>query len=249
MTTGGADVRNATPGVQAQVVLKSGGTEPHGGGRFYFENDHLQTVNISDELALALGSPTGNGNRIDKYTDYGFDLGGPLLENHVWVWGTVNKTNVTALTFNDLTDEVQAHNYALKADGILTDTIRGNFTFFEDGRTENGRGAGLLRTAESAWNVADPVRVLQRRRTVHLRSQAGRDGARCVHHRRLHDDSGGRPARPDYYIDDTGAAHNSYLRVPDDAPAAVLRGRYDRDSRGATPSKPASRIERRRSTT
>ena len=34
--TGGADVRNATPGVQAQVVLKSGGAEPHGGGRFYF---------------------------------------------------------------------------------------------------------------------------------------------------------------------------------------------------------------------
>ncbi len=105
MTTGGADVRNATPGVQAQVVLKSGGTQPHGGGRFYFENDHLQTVNISDELALALGSPTGNSNRIDSYMDYGFDLGGPLLENHVWVWGTVNKTNVTALTFNDLTDE------------------------------------------------------------------------------------------------------------------------------------------------
>jgi hypothetical protein len=54
--------------VQAQVVLKSGGTQPHGGGR-YFEDDHLQTVNISDELALALGSPTGNSNRIDTYTD------------------------------------------------------------------------------------------------------------------------------------------------------------------------------------
>ena len=36
----------------------------------------------------------------------------------------------------------------------------------------------------------------------------------------------------DYYLDDTGAAHNSFLRVPDDAPAALLRGRHDRD-RGA----------------
>src|SRR5207244_4188432 len=104
------------------------------------------------------GSPTSNTNRIDSYSDYGFDLGGPLLQNHGWVWGTVTRSNVSALTFNDLTDEVKAHNYPVKADGILTNTIRGNFTFFEDGRTESGRGAGLLRAAESAWNFTDPAR-------------------------------------------------------------------------------------------
>jgi hypothetical protein len=210
VTTGGADVRNATPGVQAQVVLKSGGTEPHGGGRFYFENDHLQTVNISDELALALGSPTGNSNRIDSYMDYGFDLGGPLLENHVWVWGTVNKTRVTALTFNDLTDEVQAHNYALKADGILTDTIRGNFTFFEDARTENGRGAGLLRTAESAWNVADPARYYkgEGRFIFGPRWVATARGAYITDAFTMTPAGG---LTTDYFIDDTGAAHNSFF--------------------------------------
>src|SRR5207244_4680710 len=52
VTTGGADVRYATGGVQAKIVLKSGGAVPHGGARYYFENDHLQTVNISNELAL-----------------------------------------------------------------------------------------------------------------------------------------------------------------------------------------------------
>ena len=40
----------------------------------------LQDVNISPELAAALGNTTGKGNRTDKYQDYGFDLGGPLLQ-------------------------------------------------------------------------------------------------------------------------------------------------------------------------
>ena len=90
--------------------------------------------------------------------------------------------------------------------------------------------------------------VLQRRRAFHLRSQVGRDGARCVHHRRLHDDAGGRP--------DDGLLHRRrrgraqlVLRVPDDAPAALLRGRYDRDCGAQRHQRRRSRIERHQSTT
>jgi Carboxypeptidase regulatory-like domain len=212
VTTGSADVRNATGGVQAQIVLKSGGAAPHGGARYYFENDHLQTVNISDELALALGSPTGNTNRIDSYSDYGFDLGGPLLQNHVWVWGTLTKSNVTTLTFNDLTDEVKAHNYALKFDGILTNAIRGNFTFFEDGRTESGRGVGLLRSAESAWNLADPARYYKGEGRFVFGSKlvATARGAYITHAFTMAPAGG---LATDYYIDDVGTAHNSYYQL------------------------------------
>ena len=209
VTTGGANVRQATGGVQAQIVLKSGGAAPHGGAHFYFQNDHLQTVNISNDLALALGSPTGNTNRIDSYSDFGFDLGGPLLQNHVWVWGTVNKSNVTALTFNDLTDETQAHSYALKADGILSKTIRGNFTFFEDARTESGRDAGLLRLAAAAWNQTDPARYYkgEGRFIIGPKIVATARGAYITHAFTL-TPAGGMTAN--YYIDDVGAANNSY---------------------------------------
>jgi hypothetical protein len=208
VTTGGADARNATGGVQSQVVLKSGGALPHGGARYYFENDHLQTVNISNELALALAAPTSNSNRLGSYSDYGFDLGGPLLQNHVWVWGSVSKSNVTALTFNDLTDETQTRNYAVKADGILTKTIRGNFTFFENARTEDGRGAGLLRVAEAAWNETDPARYYkgEGRFILGPRIVATARGAYVTHAFTL-TPAGGLTASP--YIDDSGVAHNS----------------------------------------
>ena len=39
VTTGGADVMSATPGVQLNMVLKSGSNTPHGSTRIYFENE------------------------------------------------------------------------------------------------------------------------------------------------------------------------------------------------------------------
>ena len=88
VTTGGADAQNATGGVQLNMVLRKGTNKPSGDARIYFENDSLQAVNISPELAAALGNTTGKGNRTDKYQDYGFDLGGPLLKDRLWAWGT-----------------------------------------------------------------------------------------------------------------------------------------------------------------
>ena len=81
VTTGGADAPNATGGVQLNMVLRKGTNKPSGDARIYFENDSLQAVNISPELAAALGNTSGKGNRTDKYQDYGFDLGGPLLKD------------------------------------------------------------------------------------------------------------------------------------------------------------------------
>ena len=46
ITTGGADAKNPTSGVQLNMVLKSGGSGAHGSTRFYFENEALQDVNI-----------------------------------------------------------------------------------------------------------------------------------------------------------------------------------------------------------
>ena len=90
ITTGGADAQNPTPGVQLNMVLKKGPQRAaRHRTRYYFENDALQDVNISPDLAAALGDASGKGNRTDTYHDYGFELGGPLLENVVWIWGTI----------------------------------------------------------------------------------------------------------------------------------------------------------------
>ena len=50
VTTGGADPANATPGVQLNFVLRSGTSKWRGSSRYYFENNDLQSDNVSRDL-------------------------------------------------------------------------------------------------------------------------------------------------------------------------------------------------------
>ena len=47
VTTGGADPANATPGVQLNFVLRGGTSKWRGSTRYYFENNSLQSDNVS----------------------------------------------------------------------------------------------------------------------------------------------------------------------------------------------------------
>ncbi|MGH9408952.1 MAG: carboxypeptidase regulatory-like domain-containing protein, partial [Vicinamibacterales bacterium] len=55
VTTGGSDVQNATPGVQLNMVLKSGSNTPHGSARTYFDNQSLESNNMPADLAATIG--------------------------------------------------------------------------------------------------------------------------------------------------------------------------------------------------
>jgi hypothetical protein len=223
ITTGGADAQNATPGVQLSMVLKKGFDAPHGGLKYYFENEALQDVNISPELAAALGNTNGKGNRTDKYQDYGFDLGGPLLQNVVWIWGAVSKTAIDLLTLNGESDNTSFTNYALKADAKMNDRVRGNFTFYENNKSKTGRDAGPTRPPETTWNQAGPSRLYKGEGTF----IAGKNFFASV--RGAFIDAGFTltPAgglNIDYYIDDGGVAHNTYYQYQSTRPQHYAGG-------------------------
>jgi carboxypeptidase family protein/TonB-dependent receptor-like protein len=158
ITTGGADAQNATPGVQLNMVLKKGQNTPHGNARYYFENQNLQATNIPSDLAATLGGTSGKGNRTDFYKDYGFDLGGPILKDRLWGWGSVGRTNVRNLTLTGTPDQTILKNYALKVDGQITASTRGNFTFFEGDKVKFGRSAGPQRPAETTLDQSGPTK-------------------------------------------------------------------------------------------
>src|SRR5207237_289813 len=93
--------------------------------------------------------------------DYGFDLGGPLLQNIVWVWGMMAKTSIDLITLTGIADSTAFKNSAFKADAKLNDAVRGGFTFFENEKTRNGRGASPTRLAETTWNQTGPSRLFK----------------------------------------------------------------------------------------
>ena len=217
ITTGGADAQNPTSGVQLNMVLKKGLNAPHGGGRFYFENEKLQDVNFSQELSTALGDVTGKGNRTDKYQDYGFDLGGPLLQDVVWIWGSMARTTIDLLTLTGSSDNTMFKNSAFKADGKLNSSVRGNFSFYENNKSKAGRDAGPTRPAETTWDQTGPARYYKGEGNfvVGKKLFASAKGA-YVDAGFLLAPAGGLGT--DYYIDDGGVAHKTYYQYQSTRP-------------------------------
>ena len=159
VTTGGASLQSATPGVGLNFVLKSGTNTPHGSARIYYEDEDMQSNNLPDDLKATLGGLTGKGNRINLYKDYGFELGGPVWRDRVWAWGAYGKTDVTLLTLANTPDQTILENTSFKATGQVSSALRGNFTFFRGDKLKYGRSAGPTRPPETTWNQSGPTSV------------------------------------------------------------------------------------------
>jgi hypothetical protein len=209
VTTGGADASNPTPGVQLNMVLKKGSNTPHGNASIYFENQDLQATNIPSDLVATLGGTGKKGNRTDKYLDGTFDVGGPILKDRVFAWGSLGYTDVRNLTLTSQLDETKLKNSAFKADGVLNDSVRGNFAFFRGDKQKNGRGVGPTHLIETAWNQTGPTSLYKGEGNFVL-------GQKLFASARYAYISGGFTLDPiggldkNFYKDDAGVWHNTY---------------------------------------
>jgi hypothetical protein len=229
VTTGGADLRNSTPGVALDFVLKAGSNTPHGSTRIYYENEDMQATNLPDDLKAALGGVTGKGNRIKEYQDYGFELGGPVFKDRLWAWGSLGKTDVTLLTLNNASDQTILKNKAFKVNGQATNNLRGSYTYFNGDKNKYGRNAGPTRPQETSWNQSGPSPVHKVEGNVVVGQNLFVTG-------RWSYVGGGFQLTPQggldtqYYWDDSGIARGSYYHYETVRPqyAAAAEGNYFR---------------------
>ena len=157
VSTGGADISATTPGVQLNMVLKSGSNTPRGSTRIYFENEDMQANNMSADLAASIGGTSGKGNRMHQYYDTGVELGGPLVKDRLWAWGAIGKTHVDLITLTGGHDRTELQDTSFKATGQLSDAIRANFTYFRGDKQKFGRGAGATRPPETTYDQKGPT--------------------------------------------------------------------------------------------
>lgn len=133
VTTGGADVRLPTPGVQVNLALKGGTSVLRGSARGYAAHD---------------------------YKDLGLEIGGPLLEDRLWGWGSWSRTDVTFGPLGPRTDETNLDNAAFKLAGQMTPALRAHFTYFGNDRDTFGRDAGPLVAPEATSNETSPTNIV-----------------------------------------------------------------------------------------
>ena len=73
-------------GVSINMVTKAGGNQWRGNARYSFANDNLQSENFADTQAV---NPSFLGNPTKKTYDFNLSGGGALVQNRLWVNGTL----------------------------------------------------------------------------------------------------------------------------------------------------------------
>ena len=156
VTTGGASATNPTAGAQLNMQFKTGANKFSGAAHFYGAGEGLQSSNLPAEL-LPLAGASGKGNRLKNMVDMGFDVGGPIVRNRWWGWGSYGRTNGTLYTLNGDPDKTKLENMAFKTSAQITPAIRPEFLFFRGNKVKNGRGASPLRSAPTTWDQKGPT--------------------------------------------------------------------------------------------
>lgn len=152
IVTGGADPKSATGGIQMNFMLKSGTNLFHGNAKGYLETPGMQSSNMPADLVTLLGGATGKGDRTDQFTDWGGDVGGPIVKDRMWFWGSYGKQDIRIHKLAGAHDRTVLKNASFKTQAQIAKSLRGSFTFFQADKLKWGRGAGTFVSQPSTWD-------------------------------------------------------------------------------------------------
>ena len=154
ISTSNHDVRQPTSGIGLNMVVKRGTNQVHGTARGYFTNDSLEWENVPDELrARGITGQTADHN--EQIADYGFDLGGPIVRDNAWAWGSWTKQDIRlGRQAGRLIDRTLLKTINAKGNWQATSKDMVSVLYFNGGKEKFGRGTGQAqREAPTAtWN-------------------------------------------------------------------------------------------------
>jgi len=161
VSTGGTDASLATGGVVLNMVTKRGTNDWRGSARYYVDDKSTQgNLDIGRADLGQAGPWNGNhaqttfkqGNRIDKNEEMGAELGGPILFDHLWFWGSYSRQQIDLLTINNFSDKTTLKDWNGKVNAQLTPSNSATAFAFNGDKTKIGRNAGPLRPQETTWD-------------------------------------------------------------------------------------------------
>jgi len=149
--TAANDITSMTAGAQINMITKRGGNKFSGGGRFYLTSDGLQSENTPSDW-----NEDYTPAQIDRITDMGLNIGGPIIKDKLWFWmgGAIQDIQKLAVT-GDLQKQ-KLKNIEFKLNTILgKHRIEGFFNWSDkvvSGRVSNSH----LDAWESHYNQSAP---------------------------------------------------------------------------------------------
>ncbi|MGD8330815.1 MAG: carboxypeptidase-like regulatory domain-containing protein, partial [Acidobacteriota bacterium] len=134
------DIEIRTPGVNMNMVVKSGSNDWHAGVKYFYEGPSLVSSNVDAELE-AQGITEGTPNEL--LSDLDIQGGGPIWKDRAWFfvdyWNFEIQTKVLGLTETDGTD---LDDWTINLNGQVNDNNKISGRFIHTKKYRNNRGAG-----------------------------------------------------------------------------------------------------------
>ncbi|HEX4953645.1 MAG TPA: TonB-dependent receptor [Thermoanaerobaculia bacterium] len=161
-TVSSTDVSVATGGVTINQVTKRGSNELKVNARYLRTDGSLQS-----EPSVIIDEPgTANdrvGNEIDNVQEYGADIGGPLVRDHLWLWGSYGKSDIRNLVpsaagsaRSQQNDNTELEDYNVKLNFQANSQLSGVAHYWTNDKLKFGRGAGPTRAPEATLDQTTP---------------------------------------------------------------------------------------------
>ncbi len=169
VNTGGADVTQQTGGIGVNMVTKRGTNAFHGGVRYLVTDEKWQSSNLPAEVQndarlkssvghcipeSGAGTARKNGDAIDNIKEYGFDLGGPVIKDKLWFYGSYGKQDIKVCRFSGTPDDTLLTNYSAKVNWQAGASTMVSGFWFLGSKEKFGRSPGGLGTLDDSflWN-------------------------------------------------------------------------------------------------
>jgi carboxypeptidase family protein/TonB-dependent receptor-like protein len=158
VTTGGNDVTLATGGVGIGFVTKRGTNDWHGNAVGYLTHDDFQSSNLPDELR---NDPRLQGSdkadHTEQITDYNFDLGGPILKDELWIYGSWGRQDIRIKRLTQTRDKTEVVTKTAKLNWQASSKDMISAFWFMGSKIKIGRspGTGLTEPAEFLVDQGD----------------------------------------------------------------------------------------------
>lgn len=142
VATAGQAITQPTGGLGLNFIVKRGTNLFHGGARGYFDGEGTESSNVPSELAANGVTPeTSDHNK--QISDYGFDLGGPLMRDKAWFYASYSMQDVRLVRrAGSLVDRTQLKNPNVKVNWQATPKDMVSFLFFDGIKIKDNRSPG-----------------------------------------------------------------------------------------------------------
>jgi hypothetical protein len=230
LTTASTDTSIQVAGVTINQVTKRGTNEWRGDGRYLDTLGSLQSA--PPQIFVPKPSPGhfADGSSIDGVKEYGGNIGGPLMKDHLWIWGSYGVSDIrniigAAQVQGQPTnfDKTKLEDTNAKLNFQLSAANSGTIHYWDNDKLKAGRSGNWNRPPETTWDQTTPATKWKFEDTQLIGSNFMISGL-------YSHDAGGFTLHPkggnaDIYQDGDGIYHGSFFKF--DQSALLEQGKVD----------------------